>query len=156
MVEENFELPSLQMFQNDYFIDFRHWILHHGWRKFEIPSLEMFQNDYFTDFWHLILHHGWRKFWNFISWNVPEWVFHWFLIFNSSKNSLDFSNFSSAIFIGITFTSLNLYFDNNLSRWGISSLQGAHQVAQKLIIVKFCLKLSKLTLFFFELKNSTF
>ena len=54
--------------------------------NFEIASLEMSQNDYFSNIWLLILHHGWRKFWNFISWDVLEWLFYWFLTMNSSPS----------------------------------------------------------------------
>ena len=75
--------------------------LHHGWRKFwyfdflnalkwlvcncftftmvkenfEISPSKMPQNGpLFNWFRHNYLHHGWRKYWEFISWNAPEYL----------------------------------------------------------------------------------
>ena len=56
---------------------------------------------------------------------------------------------------GIISISLNSSFDFNLFNDGISSLQGVHQVAQKLIITKFEIKSFKLTFLLLELMNST-
>ena len=63
-----------------------------------------------------------------------------FEISYSSKNLVDFESFSLPILIGMIFKFFKLLFICSLSREGISSLQGRHQVAQKLIITSLFLK----------------
>ena len=66
---------------------------------------------------------------------------------NSLKKDSDLDKFSWPILIGKIFKLLNYYLIVRLSKDGISSLQGAHQVAQKFNINNFPLKSSKLMFF---------
>ena len=62
-------------------------------------------------------------------------------MFNSLKNFFDFSKSSLPTLIGMTFKFLNFLFFCKAFKDGISSLHGAHQVAQKLIKIREFLKL---------------
>ena len=72
-------------------------------------------------------------------------IFLRFLIPSSLKKESDLERFSWPILIGKIFKLSKSLFDCKSSRDGISSLQGAHQVAQKFNINNFPVKSSKFT-----------